>query len=431
MKPYLLWSILIVLFIIGCSKSKSPGPVDNGSSNPKLSIVSGNNQTAKVGFFPSDTIKVKLTGNGINTNNYSVEFRGSGCNADLPVTSGFENNGTTIAYYRLAGNTGAQTFQATLIEQASGKRIDSVIFNFTGTPLTTGLNYSACTPSYTSNTTFCKTGSGRLFAAFGASSKNAMRYSDDEGASWYPVKALGANHRFQAVRSDGKNQVMADGFDEGIYYSADNGDTWVLRSNVPFKGKQYGSMTYTSTGKMLYAVKYASLYYSEDNGLTWSTLTLPADNYWTPQEGPGGEFYIFGEALGLYKSTDKGQHWNLLPGVVKAGGPHDGMFAFYVDDKTGYVYKSAQQPTQLFWISKDGGDTYQTYLSSISTLANYIYKFNDVLYFQSVGGIYKIDAPNHAVKLFSDIQPSFDGNFMVSDHNNLIFPTTNFIYVLK
>lgn len=430
MKPYLLWSILFVLFIAGCSKSKTPGPADNGSSSPKLSIVSGNNQTAKVGFFPTDTIKVKVSGTNINVKNYYVEFRGSGCNADLPTTSGIENNGTSVAYYRLAGNVGAQTFQATLIEQASNKRIDSVAFNFTGTPFTTGLNYSACSPPYISNITFCKTGSGRIITSFGASN-TSLRYSDDEGASWYPVKPLGVNHKFQSVRSDGKNQVIADALNEGLYYSADNGETWQLRSNVPFKGKTYGSMTYSSSGKMFYLVKYGALYYSEDNGVTWIKSDLPSDNYWTTQEGPGGEFYVFGEALGLYKSTDKGQHWNLLPGVVTADGSHDGMFGFYVDYKTGYVYKSAQQPSQLLWVSTDGGSNYKTYLSSLNTLANYITKFNDMLYFQSGHEIYKIDAPNHAIKLFGEAPISFDGNFMVSDHNNLIFPSTNFIYVLK
>ena len=420
-----------VLIISACSKSKQPGPIDNGSKSiPKLGIVSGNNQTAKVGFSPADTIRVKFTGDGLNPKNYYVEFRGSGCNSDLPITIIFSDNGIATSYYKLAGNIGPQTFQATLIENGSNKRLDSVTFNFTGIAQTTGLNYAACTP-FTAPLTFCKTGSGRLFSTFDITGNISLRYSDDDGVSWFPVKVPGTNHRFRAVTSDGKSGVMVDGGNEGIYYSADNGETWQVQSNVPFKGKEYGSMTYTPTGKMFYIVHFGNTYYSEDNGATWTTLNLPNGTYWTVQEGPAGEFYVYRDNDGIYKSTDKGQTWNLLPGVVKGSSSFDGMFAFYVDNKTGYIYKSAQRPSNQLWISTDGGSNYKTYLSSIPTLANVINKFNDVIYFQSGGGIYKIDAPNHAVKLFSDIPASIDNSFVVSNNNNLIIPGGSSIFIIK
>ena len=422
---------LTVLIAAGCSKSKTPGPTDTGSKNPpKLQIVSGNNQSAKVGFYPADTIKVKASGDGFDYTKYYIEFRGSGCNADLPADRSIQADGTSVAYYRLAGNVGAQTLQATLIESSSHNRIDSIAFNFTGTEVTAGLNYSACTPPLLGTDKFCKTGTGRLFVAFGE--KAALRYSDDDGVSWYPVTSLGASHLFMSVRSDGKNQVIAYDYNDGIYYSPDNGETWVLRAAVPFKGLEYGSMTYASSGKMFYAPKFNTAFYSADKGVTWTKMNLPNESsYITPQEGPSGEFYILNEALGLYKSIDNGMNWTLLPGVLKSDGTHDGSFGFYVDDKTGYVYKSAQQPAAEFWISKDGGNTYQTYLTSITTLANYINKFNDVLYFQSAGSIYKIDGANHAVKLATDVFSDLDGSFIISNNNSLLYSSSIFISIIK
>jgi len=273
MKPYLLWCTLIVLFITGCSKSKTPGPADNGSANPKLSIVSGNNQTAKVGNFPSDSIKVKLSGNNVNFSKYAVEYKGSGCNFDLPTVSPFDNAGIARAYYRLAGNLGAQTLQATLIESASSKRLDSVIFNFNGSAPTRGLNYAACTPLFAEPKSFAKTGTGRMFLVLGTG-RSIFRYSDDDGISWYPVKGLQSSDGLQTVRSDGKNQVVVYSITQGMYYSSDNGLTWQLRT-VPFKGQDNTSMSYTASGKLFFIARSGGLYYSEDNGVNWIELKVP------------------------------------------------------------------------------------------------------------------------------------------------------------
>ncbi len=419
MKPYLLWSILIVLFIAGCSKSKTPGPVNNGSSNPKLSIVSGNNQTAKVGFFPSDTIRVKVSGTNINVKNYYVEFRGSGCNADLPTSSGIENNGTSVAYYRLAGNVGAQTLQATLIELASSKRLDSVIFNLNGTAPTSGLNFAACTPLFAAPESFAKTGTGRMFVVLGTG-KSLFRYSDDDGISWNPVKGLNSLESLQTVRSDGKNQVVVYSTTQGMYYSADNGLTWQLRT-VPFKGQSNTSMSYTASGKLFFIARSGGFYYSEDNGINWTELKIAehGNGLLTPQEGPNGEFYVFASDEGIFKSIDKGVNWSKLPYVT--GPSHaDGSFAFFVDYSNGWIYKSAQNPSAIY-LSKDGGNTYSAYLNA-DVIANSFTMNNGIIYYEAGSAIYKVDSPNHFVKLYGEIvSADFDGAIMVSNSGNVFW----------
>jgi hypothetical protein len=375
--------LLSVLIVSACSKSKQPGPIDNGANNkPKIEIVSGNNQTAKVVFFPADTIKVKVTGAGTNIKNYKVEFRGSGCNADLPSTSDFPDNGAAITYYRLAGNAGAQTLQATLIENGSNKRVDSVTFNFTGTEMTPGRNYSACTP-YSDIVNFCKIASGRVYATFG--NKNSIRYSDDNGISWYPVKSLGSNHNFVCIKSDGKNQIMLFAYNEGIYYSADGGATWELHGNAPFKSQEFQDMNYSVQGTMFFATKAQNLYYSEDNGLNWTKISPPSgDGYKEPSQGGNGDFFVFALDDGLYRSADKGATWKRLADVPGSIGM-DGMFAFYLDNNTGWLYKFVQYPQNDIYISKDNGNTFSSLMLPGNLLSNYITVGNGAVYFDTGG----------------------------------------------
>lgn len=409
---------LTVLIAAGCSKSKTPGPTDTGSKNPpKLQIVSGNNQSSKVGFYPADTIKVKASGDGFDYTKYYVEFRGSGCNADLPFENSLLADGTSRVGYRLGGAIGAQTLQATLVQIGTYKRIDSVTFSFTGTAPTSGLNYAACTP-LGAGTSFSKTGTGRLFAAFDSNGKNDLRYSDDDGISWFPAKGIKAGYTIQKVKSDGKNQVIAYSMEDGLYYSADNGETWKVQS-VPFKGILANALTYTPSGKIFFVGFNQSFYYSADNGVNWNTLTLEKGNGLTlPQEGPGGEFYVFVQDRGIFKSTDRGATWKMLPYVT--GTSHwDGSFGFYVDYGTGWLYKSSQNPSAIY-VSKDGGNTYSL-VANTDPIAFYFMKNDGVLYFQGGYDIYKIDG-GRVVKIISGGPiVLFDGDFIVSNSGNVIY----------
>jgi photosystem II stability/assembly factor-like uncharacterized protein len=420
MKLYLSALILLVSIITGCSKSKTPGPTDNGSNNkPKIEIVSGNNQTAKVGFFLADTIKVKITGTGINVKNYTIEFRGSGCNADLPSIRAFPDNETTITNYRLAGNTGAQTLQATLIESGSNKRVDSVTFNFTGTEMTPGRNYSACTP-FIDVANFCKIASGRIYATFGR--ENSVRYSDDNGISWFPVKSLGSNHYFVSIKSDGKNQIMLFAYNEGIYYSADGGATWELHGNAPFKGQQFLDMNYSVQGTMFFSTKEQNLYYSEDNGLNWTKISPPRGNGYKPSQGGNGDFFVFVQDDGLYRSADKGATWKRIADVPGSIG-NDGMFAFYLDNNTGWLYKSVQSPRNDIYVSKDNGNTFSSLMLPGNLLSNYITVENGAVYFNTGGTVYKIDKDMHLSKI-TDIDMFQNGDyFIIANNNNFIAST--------
>lgn len=413
--------VLSVLILAGCSKSKTPGPIDNGStSKPKLEIVSGNNQTAKVGFYPADTIKVKAIGDGFDHSKYYVEFRGSGCNADLSISYSVLSDGTSAANYRLAGNIGAQTLQATLLELGTKKRIDSVTFNFTATAPAAGVNYTACTPPGTASS-FTKTGSGRLFAIFGTQAN--LRYSDDEGISWNPVTGLNSSHAIRIVKSDGKNQVVAYSVIEDLYYSGDNGATWKLQ-NGSLKGISVGQVTYTSSGKLFVIASDNTFYYSVDNGDNWNTLTVTKDfgqiSLISPLESTSGEFYVIVRGHGVFKSIDKGVTWNQLPDVTGGNG-WDGSSGLYINPGNGWLYKSADDSAIAIYLSKDGGTTYKSVITT-GTSADLILESNGALYFEGDGNIYKIDGSNNLIKIISTGQTqAADGDFIISNSGNIVF----------
>lgn len=424
MKKYFPALILFSIFIaVGCSKSKTPGPTDNGSKGPpKLEIVSGNNQTAKVGFYPADSVKVKATGNGFDYSKYYVEFKGSGCNADMSVIYGISANGiTAVGSYRLAGDVGAQTLQATLLEISTKKRIDSVTFNLTGTAPTAGVNYAACTPAGTAYS-FTKTGTGRLFALFRILNGTNLKYSDDDGISWNTVKGLNSSDAIRIVKSDGKNQIVAYSTMDDLYYSADNGATWKLQ-NASLKGISVDQLTYTPSGKLFLITNDRSFYYSADNGINWIALTVKKDGgiipLISPQEGPEGVFYVIARSQGLFKSVDDGSTWKELPDVMGGNG-WDGSTGLYADPNNGWLYKSAEVPATIY-LSKDGGNKYSK-LVTTGVSADSFKINNGILYFEGEGSIYKIDGANNVIKIISTSQnQASDGDFIVSNSGNVLF----------
>lgn len=419
---------LLILIIAGCSKSKTPGPNGGGAANnPKLQIVSGNNQSAAIGASPTDTISVKITGNTLSSQNYYVEFRGSCCNADLPVTLSFEGNGISTYSYRLAGNIGSQTLQATLVEHGSNKRIDSVTFNLTGTATAPGINRAACTPFSVGFATFCKNLSGRIFVTFG--DQQALRYSDDNGISWNPVKSLGTKHNFISMKTDGKNHMMLFAHNEGIYYSADGGQTWELHPNAPFKSQDFKDMNYSSLGTMFFTTLAQTLYYSEDNGNNWIQIKPPAaSDYRAPLQASNGDFLIFLASVDyIYRSQDKGITWKPLPSIQK--GQPDGIFAFYLDNSSGWLYKAVQNPRIDVYVSKDNGATFSPLGLMLNFLPSFIQVYNNIIYLADYNYAYKFGSDKQQVLLYPVLSTQIGSGMIVADNGNFIGYSTYIVVI--
>jgi photosystem II stability/assembly factor-like uncharacterized protein len=101
---------------------------------------------------------------------------------------------------------------------------------------------------------------------------------------------------------------------EGVCYSKDNGDTWVMKNNgLPTQPMFIRSLVVGTDGTLYVSTAYFGVYRSTDGGDNW----LPPSNY--DNVGPdrlivSADGSIFGAAgvVGVIKSTDKGVTWDQL-----------------------------------------------------------------------------------------------------------------------
>ncbi|WP_299580809.1 hypothetical protein [Mucilaginibacter sp.] len=427
MKLYLPALILLVSIIAGCSKSKIPGPITTGDDNKvKFEIAGGNNQEDTIGRILSDTIKLKATKNGIALNTYFIEFRGSGCNDDLPIQGYMNSDGICRYMYRLAGNTGAQTLKATLLDPDK-KRIDSLVLNFTGVAPAQGWHPVACVP-FVSAMKFCRLSSGRLFASF--TEGQYLRYSDDNGISWNAAKSLGNKHNIVSIKSDSKTQLVAAALNEGIYYSGDAGDTWKFIGSPLASFESFVDMNYTPGGKLFYTANTGTIYLSENNGTTWSKLRLgePIAPLTDPCEANNGDFWINADALGAFKSTDKGATWTRQYDTDSHYG--EVIQSLYIDNTTGWIYKGRNDNNNGVFFSKNNGTSFNHLFITNNLPIKNIEVVNGVVYFSDGYQLYTINGVNSFIKLFSS-NGSTSSDYIVANNGNIVAGNNNYLYFFK
>jgi hypothetical protein len=389
--------VLIGTLYFSCSKSSQPGPKDGGStSNIKIELVSGNNQTDTIGRQMQTPIVVKVTKDGTVQKDYVVKFVASGCNDDLTYSSSTKADGTTDYLWRLAGDVGQQTLKMIVLD-SQNKRLDSVTAVCNALAPGKGWHYSACTyPFGFYVTSICKLSSGRLFTALDGGNAY-LRYSDDNGRSWNSVKSLGNTHRFQYVMSTQADEVFAVASD-GTYYSKDAGQTWASLSIQEFNSKQITGMVSAPSGKLLVTTTYDPLYISPDKGKTWTKIPSAAlvfpnsssngGDFADPSEDMDGNLYVVGKQTdAVFQSKDGGKSWSVPT-------PNEMDNSFYVGPNNWfYKYVRSGLPVGLY-ISKNSGATYSKLFSvpvdfcdnmSVQNDGNfYLYGFQRGIY-QSVG----------------------------------------------
>jgi len=181
--PRFLIICIFSLFLFCCKKENKNQTI----SNIKLSIISGDNQAAETGNPLKDSIAVKVTQNGNPVNNFTLLFTGSGCNSDLTAQIKTNANGIAKYLWRMSADEGGQILN--IVAVSNNVRIDSV--KATARAFIQSAGYpqiSACQPYNMVPQALCQVASGRIFACFNG--KTSLRYSDDDGVSWHPVRVL-------------------------------------------------------------------------------------------------------------------------------------------------------------------------------------------------------------------------------------------------
>jgi len=344
------------LLFYGCKKDNI---VKNTSDNIKITLVSGSNQTAAIGYPLNDSIVVKVTKNGAPASNYDVQFIGSGCNEDLVTDLHTKTDGTVKYAWLMASDQGLQTLRAVAV--MNNQRVDSLTVNATaikpvGVPLR-----SACTPAPPE--TLVQLSTGRIFACF--YTKTSIRYSDDEGVSWHPLTGFGSSHSISRIAVSPQDEIFAAA-DDGIFYSKDAGVSWANITPASIANPGFATdLAYTLGGKLLFSSSVNNaVYTSADKGKTWVTGTgLPtAPALGNFVELLNGDLYLVSYSNILFKSTDIGKTW-----TAQSDNSTERVMSIYVDNN-GWLYKASQlvgtqQPGGEFVISKDNGATFTNFLN--------------------------------------------------------------------
>ncbi len=147
------------------------------------------------------------------------------------------------------------------------------------------------------------------------------------------------------IRNGTSNSViMAGGVSGGVFKSTDDGATWVRKSSV---GDLYSVTCLAQDPR----VGFRDIWYYAGGEAIGNSA------------GATGAFY---RGNGVYKSTDNGETWALLPASnIGTYESHDNVadyaYKLVVDPTTGYVYLAC---TDAIIRSTDGGTTWSTVLSS-------------------------------------------------------------------
>jgi ligand-binding sensor domain-containing protein len=149
------------------------------------------------------------------------------------------------------------------------------------------------------------------------------------GVSWIRIDSGFIDQRINQIVNSTNGKVYAIQ-DSSIYFSQNDGDDWIPINNLPagriwdldcdFLNNLY--LTINVSG-----VSVAIGYRSNDNGISWQQFGSSCPIlFWSINISPDGSLFTQGQ-FGIYKSTDKGETWNLISALTETT-----CMSFYSND---------------------------------------------------------------------------------------------------
>jgi len=198
---------------------------------------------------------------------------------------------------------------------------------------------------------------GFLCGFTGNSGQGYIAKSTDKGKTWVKKTQYVSASPWQ-LDFDG-NIGIAVGLNSLIVRSDDGGETWTTLTNLPNMAESLLRINLHDPNNYFVSSKLA-LWRSQDKGLTWQAMTLPPQN--------NGEIIFYGNyqmdskttgyvhsSLGISKTVDAGLSWNY---VLKSSNPYFYGNVFVLEKD---VFCFRNNVTKEFWITKDGGITFEKY----------------------------------------------------------------------
>lgn len=170
----------------------------------------------------------------------------------------------------------------------------------------------------------------------GSWGNNVLR-SSDGGASWAPVHHGLETLSVYSFSIDPTNpDVLYAGTVEAIYKSTDRGESWRGLEGMRPSITAFALVLDPTDPPLVYAGTTDGVYRSADEGETWRatregmgcvTVTSLALDPTAP-----GTLYAGTEHRGLFRSTDRGEHW------ISWGLPETSIYAIVIDETTGRMW---------------------------------------------------------------------------------------------
>ncbi len=367
---------------------------------------------------------VKVSQNGTPLGGYTVQFQGSGCNQDFPQNAGTGADGTASYVWYLAGDVGQQTLKVYAIN-SQNQKADSVSVTATGIAGGRGWHNSGCAvfPNQL-GPQIVKLSTGKLFS-FSNNIKSYLRYSTDNGASWYAVKNLGNTYNITWIVVTPADELYVFAGYEDVFYSNDAGQTW---KQLPksFNFAEITGSIYTSKGKLLVTTK-SNIIISGDNGQTWKWVPPSGAIFFTsPAEDKNGNLYVVAATDGtIFQSKDEGATWKAVP-----KGFGDQVYGLYID-KNGWFFKTGSdwQGYGGLYVSQNGGATYQQLINYVTNIwynfslqsdGNYYYE-TPLVKVSSGIGLYRYNYKTDELKLVKTrVVGTLPFPYIVAQNGNLI-----------